>query len=763
MRLAKLLSTFFLIAATCCAAQAAEEKDTVTLAFDGADIRSVIKTVGMITGKNFILDPRVTGTINIISANPVQRDLVYPILLSALRMQGFTAIEGTNGVVKVLPEADAKLTYSPTGSKARGGGDRIVTQVYTLKHESAVQLVPVLRPLIAPNNVINAYPNSNTLVITDYAENLRRIDKIISSIDIASSAEIELIKLEHASAQDISQLLARLMPEASAPAAVPGGLPKLVFAVDSRTNGLIVRADSAATILKVKQLVADMDIPSAEGGNIRVIYLRNAEAAKVAETLRGILGASSGGGGNAVVSTPQPVPVQPGQPAAAAAPVPSISIPASSGGGSIQAHPSTNSLVITAPDFVYNSLRTVIEKLDARRAQVFIEALIAEVSTDQAAEFGIQWQDLSGAADNNLTAIGGTNFNTAGRGNNIIGAAGNLASVGSGLNIGVVKGRISIPGVGEVLNLGMLARALESKADTNILSTPNLLTVDNEEAKIVVGQNVPFVTGSFSQTQTTGAGVNPFQTIERRDVGLTLRVTPQVSEGGTIKLKIFQEVSSLTGSAVSTADVVTNKRSIESTVLVDDQQTVVLGGLIQDDVQNRRDQVPGLGNIPVVGNLFKYETRQRKKTNLMVFLRPVILRDNLSPGPITNERYDYIRNEQLKAKLPEHWLLPDVESPRLPERDPLFGPRAAAAIKPIEANTQQTPKAADPSPLSMSRRLGGRREPPASAAGTNPATSSQPREVLPGSANTTGAFSDNLMLTPPAKTTPAKRSTKDKR
>jgi general secretion pathway protein D len=762
MRFLKILATLLLLAATCFAARAVEEKDTVILNFDGADIRSVIKTVGMITGKNFILDPRVTGTINIISANPVQRDLVYPILLSALRMQGFTAIEGSNGVVKVLPEADAKLTYSPTGAKSRAGGDRIITQVYTLKYESAVQLVPVLRPLIAPNNVINAYPNSNTLVITDYAENLRRIDKIISSIDIASSAEIELIKLEHASAQDISQLLARLMPEASAPAAVPGGLPKLVFAVDSRTNGLIVRADSMATIAKVKQLVAGMDIPSAEGGNIRVIYLRNAEAAKVAETLRGILGGAGGGGG---VSSPQPVQAQPGQPGqpTAAGPVPTISIPASSGGGSIQAHPSTNSLVITAPDYVYNSIRSVIEKLDARRAQVFIEALIVEVSTDQAAEFGIQWQDLSGAADNNLTAVGGTNFNTAGAGNNIIRTAGNLANVGAGLNIGIVKGRISIPGIGEVLNLGMLARALESRTNTNILSTPNLLTVDNEEAKIVVGQNVPFVTGSFSQTQGgVGAGVNPFQTIERRDVGLTLRVTPQVAEGGTVKLKIFQEVSSLSRSAgVSTADVVTNKRSIESTVLVDDQQTVVLGGLIQDDVQNQRDQVPGLGSIPIIGNLFRYETRQRKKTNLMVFLRPVILRDNLSPGPITNERYDYIRNEQAKAKVPDHWLLPDMESPQLPERDPLFGPRLSALIKPDDANAQQAPNVADPSPLSMSRRIGGEREQamqaPAAPAG---AAASQPRELLPGGVQTTGGFSDNLMLAPPAA---AKRSTKAKR
>jgi type II secretory pathway component GspD/PulD (secretin) len=290
-----------------------------------------------------------------------------------------------------------------------------------------------------------------------------------------------------------------------------------------------------------------------------------------------------------------------------------------------------------------------------------------------------------------------------------------------------------------------------------------LLTVDNEEAKIVVGQNVPFVTGSFSQTQGAGAGVNPFQTIERRDVGLTLRVTPQVAEGGTVKLKIFQEVSSLSRTAgVSTADVVTNKRSIESTVLVDDQQTVVLGGLIQDDVQSQRDQVPGLGSIPIIGNFFKYETRQRKKTNLMVFLRPVILRDNLSPGPITNERYDYIRNEQAKAQVPEHWLLPDMESPQLPERDPLFGPRLSALIKPDDANAQQAPQVADPAPLSMSRQLGDRNEKSVAAPAAAANAALQPRELLPGGVETTSSFDDNLMLTPPSGAA-AKRSTKPKR
>ena len=313
----------------------------------------------------------------------------------------------------------------------------------------------------------------------------------------------------------------------------------------------------------------------------------------------------------------------------------------------IQAYTPTNSLVITAPDHVYNAMRTVIDKLDVRRAQVFVEALIVEVSTSMASEFGIQWQDLSGISKSGTNVIGGTNF--GGAGTNIIGAAGNITSVGTGLNIGVVRGTVTIGGL-QLLNLTALARALESDQRTNVLSTPNILTLDNEEAKIVVGQNVPFITGSFSQTGTSGSTTtsNPFQTIERKDVGLTLRVTPQVAEGGAVKLKVYQEVSSVvqTTSSVRSADLITNKRSIENTVLVDDGQIVVIGGLIQDDTKNGENKVPFLGDIPFIGNLFKYQTKNRDKTNLMVFLRPYVLRDGKSVNSLTGERYQYIRNEQ---------------------------------------------------------------------------------------------------------------------
>ena len=683
--------TLMALALSSHAADKNKDRDKVTLNFVGADIQSVVKSVGLITGKNFILDPRVTGTVNIISANPVSKDLVYPILLTALRLQGFTAVEGP-GVIKIIPEADAKLNNSPLVEGAnKYKGDQMITQVFVLKYESAAQLLPVLRPLIAPNNVINAYPNNNTLVITDYAENLRRIDKIIQSIDVPPNTEIDVIKLKYASAIEMAQLLPRLMPEAGAQVNIPGAQPKLAFAVDARINGLIVRAENQIVIEKVRKLVASLDIETSETGNIRVVYLRNAEAVKVAETLRGILGGGGAGGGPQSIPQPAPVPGQPGGQSVAAA---IVNIPQTSGGGTIQAYAATNSLVIVAPDYVYNGLRGVIDKLDARRAQVFVEALIVEVSTNKASEFGIQWQDLSGANDSGVRGVGGTNFNTGGPNNNIGAVAANLGSAGPGFNIGIIKGRINIPGIGEIFNLGILARALEADGNVNILSTPNILTIDNEEAKIVVGQNVPFITGT--QTATTGGLTNPFQTIERKDVGLQLKVKPTVSEGGTVKLTLSQEVSSLGANTV--AGFITNKRSIDSTILVDDGQIIVLGGLIQDEVRVNVDQVPVLGNIPFFGNLFKYEKRTRDKVNLMVFIRPVILRDTTSPQEITNERYDYIRNEQGITQPQHRWILPDMPVPQLPAIPPAPGKQSSGA-KSSTAPLTKVPQGAIATPL----------------------------------------------------------------
>lgn len=669
-----MLKKWLLIGLLCCplvvVAAAEAEKEKITLNFVNADIESVVKAVGLISGKNFILDPRVKGTINIISSSPVSKELTYQILLSALRLQGFAAIEG-QGVIKIVPEADAKQSYSPTTEKKLAvSGDKIVTQVYPLRYESASQLVPVLRPLISPNNTIAAYVNTNTLVITDYADNVRRINKIIDAIDQPNNGEVVTVRLEHASATDLAQALNRLMSDsAAAPSAAPGSAEptrRIVAIADSRTNSVLLRSDNPSLIMRARAIIAGLDIATNVAGNIHVVYLKNAEAVKLAQTLRAIM---SGEAAAATGSTAG----QPGQQ------VQPAGGPAAS--GFIQADVATNSLIITAPDNVYNTLRAAIDKLDARRAQVYVEALIAEVTNDKAAEFGIQWQFLDGVNSNEVRAIGGANLTPRGGGGNIIDAAKDLSSLGRGLNIGITKGQINLPGVGNVVNLGVLARALASDANTNILSTPNLLTLDNEEAKIIIGQNVPFVTGSYAQTGTT-ATATPFQTIERKDVGLMLKIKPQISEGGSVKLQIYQEVSSVAKDAVTGgAGLVTNKRSIESTVLVDDGRIIVLGGLIQDDVRDGQDKVPLLGDLPLLGGLFRYDKRQRVKTNLMVFLRPYVLKDAESSTSLTDSRYSYIRDQQDVNRLSQHAILPDMPVPQLPALIP--APQTDSKTQPV--------------------------------------------------------------------------------
>ena len=635
------------LAFAACGAMA--EDDNITLNFVNADVESVIKAVGQITGKNFLIDPRVRGTVNIVSSRPVARTLIYPILLSALRLQGYAAVE-SNGVVKILPEADAKLNSGTVilANKPPHGGE-LVTQVYTLKNQSATQLVAVLRPLIAPNNAISVFPNSNTLVITDYADNLKRIDGIIDAIDQNGGPEI--IALHHASALDVAQTLNKLMNQGGA--VEPG--QHFVVVADTRTNSLLLRSDNAAMLDMARNLVAKLDVQTGATGNVHVIYLRNASAVSLAKTLRGAMTGEA--------SAP-PTPTASSSPLHAAPSSPSPD----EGGGMIQADEAANALIITAPGAIYNNLRAVVDKLDVRQAEIYVEALVAEVSATKAAEFGIQWQNLNGINGTSASIIGGTNFGTQGAGTaNIIGAATNISTLGQGLNIGIVKGQVTIPGIANpVLNLGVLARALQTDANANILSTPNLLTLDNEEAKIVVGQNVPFITGSYAQTGTTTTTA-PFQTYERKDVGLMLKIKPQISAGDLVRLKIYQEVSSVDPTTINNVSgPTTNKRSIDSTVLVDDGQIIVLGGLIQDSVSENVSKIPVLGDLPVFGNLFRYKSRTHNKTNLMVFLCPHILRNAKSYGGLTSERYDYISGEEKKSHPGSSFLLPDIKGPVLP-------------------------------------------------------------------------------------------------
>ena len=652
--------------------------DLVMLNFVNADIEGVVKAVSEITGKNFVLDPRVKGTINIISVKPMSRALVYEVFLSALRLQGYAAIEG-RGLVRILPEVDAKLHRSPTfGPKdpLRPGGDQIQTRVFSLTYESAVQLLPTLRPLIAPNNTITAIQNSNMLVVTDYASNLQRIEKIIESVDQPDGTSPVMIPLRYASAFDVAQTINRLFADAAqAQHAQPGQQGedftlRTIVVADARSNSLIARVGDPSRLARIRQLATMLDSQTSAAGNIHVIYLKNAEAVRLAEVLRAIYtgesvpGAPQHGGTTPTTTTTQ-------------SPTTTTQQQTTTQPGIIQADATTNSIIITAPDAIYNNLRAVVEKLDARRAQVYVEALIAEITADNAAEFGIQWQDLSGIGKTSAQAFGGTNFGAAGQ--NILGITQNPLSAKEGLNIGVLRGTVTVGGT-QLLNLGLLVRALETDNKANILSTPTLLTLDNQEAKIVIGQNVPFLTGQYASLGGATGAQNPFQTIERKDVGLTLRIKPQISEGGTVRLDIYQEVSSVDKNSINNpSGLTTNKRSVESTVLVNDGQIIVIGGLIQDSVSDGVSKVPLLGDIPLLGSLFRYDSRSHSKTNLMVFLRPTILRDGQRADGLTTNRYDYIRGEQSKGASEPRAVLPSYPPPSLP---PLQSPDPAGVNPP---------------------------------------------------------------------------------
>lgn len=671
------------------AGQAMAADDKVMLNFVNSDIESTVKAVGLITGKNFVLDPRVKGTVNVVSSSPVPRQDVYSILLSALRLQGFAVVE-SNGAVKIVPEADAKQNSSATVARKIGiDGDRMVTQVYPLHNESAAQLVPILRPLITPNNSIAAYPNSNLLVITDYAENVRRLDQIIENIDQPSGAEFATIALKYASATEVAQTISKLMPEVSSPsgqgggavagpAVIADGVRKTTVLPDVRANTLLIRGDNPATVAQIKKIVESLDREGAAGGNIHVIYLKNADAPRLAATIKAILTggdvpamqsaafssvstSSNSGGSGATGGTPAPSP----------SPAPVVSSGGGGGGGqnlpgvAIQADPATNALIVTAPENIYANILQVVDKLDARRAQVYVEAMIAEVSVDKSGQFGVQW--IVGGGNDSVNAVGISNVGDSNAGNSLSAiAAAAVAKTPSalptGLMLGVVNG--SFTSKGKQPTLGAIATALESHGDGNVLSMPNLLTLDNEEASIIVGQNIPIVTGTQA---STGANQTPFTTVDRKDIGIKLKVRPQISEGGVITMQVSQEVSSV-DTTVNTqgTGIATKKRSIDSKVLVDDGQIIVLGGLIENDVSQTDNRVPLLGDIPILGNLFRYQGRDSKRTNLMVFLRPVVLRDGKSASILSNERYRLLQDTQSDYRPDKHLLLPDLPNFTLP-------------------------------------------------------------------------------------------------
>jgi general secretion pathway protein D len=629
--------------------QTAIAQENVRLNFVNADLDAVVRAIGHYTGRTFVVDPRVKGTLNLVSEKPLSRSRALAALTAALRLQGYAIVE-VGGISRVVPEADAKFQGgSVDTSKVPRSvrGDQVITQVFRLRYESAANVLPVIRPLVPPNNPVIAYAGSNALVVTDYADNLRRIEKIINAIDVEKAAETQVISLKHAIATDMAALVVRLNEQQGRGGQPPDPNERVTVVADPVTNSLIVRSKSAGQIRMVRSLVESLDKAGQAGAGIYVVPLKNAAAGALAEVLSKIRIDTRDRGSAA----------QAGQAGPAGT--------ATDAGVTIVADEASNSLVISASESVYRKLRGVIDRLDVRRAQVYIEALLVEVQTDQAAEFGIQWiSGLENVSDGGTSVLGGTNFGDETQ--NIGNAAQNLTNLGEGLNIGVIRGEVTIPGVGTVTNLNFLARALEKEAGANILATPNILTLDNEEATIIVGENIPVLTGQYVTQGAVSPNVNPFQTIERQDVGTTLRVKPQISEGGTIRLEIYQEASAVED-VVTNAGPVTRKRSLETNVLVDDGTIIVLGGLVQDEVTDGTEKVPILGDIPILGYLFRYDTRRRQKTNLMLFLRPYVIRDSEDSYSLTLDRYDMMRKLEQELQPEPHFALPSFEGPILPE------------------------------------------------------------------------------------------------
>ncbi|MBW8462370.1 type II secretion system secretin GspD [Acidovorax sp.] len=702
--------------------------EPVTLNFANAEIEAVARTMATITGRNVVVDPRVKGQLNLVTERAVTPAAAFQQFLAALRLQGFTVVEAA-GLYKVVPEADAKLqggsvsvVQGSSGNAPSGG--QIVTQIFKLNFENAANLVPVLRPLISSNNTINVNPGNNSLVITDYADNLQRLARIVAAMDVSNASDVEVIPLRNAIAADMAPLVARLIDGGSAPAATPGQADtsfKTTLIAEPRSNSLILRAANPARVAQVRALVDRLDQPpvpgsSAASGNIHVVYLKNADATKLATTLRAAMaamgtGSPSGAGGGA---SP-----------AAAAPSTGLSGGGSSGnmlstgsglsgsgsnsgfgsgnnamgtsatnnnqpstGGQIQADPTTNSLIITAPEPLYRQLRAVIDKLDGRRAQVLVESLIVEVAANKVAQFGIQWQGILGKQGDGTVGVIGTNSGAAGA--NILGLTAALASgsttsiataaagLGAGMNVALA------PRINGQYYLGALANFLQNSGDANVLSTPNLMTLDNEEARILIGDNVPFVTGSYANTGNSGT-VNPFNTVERKDVGLMLKVRPQIGENGTVKMAIYQEISKIDRSTLSNATgPTTSKRAVESNVVVDDGSIIVIGGLLEDTYSQGEDKVPLMGDLPVVGNLFKSENRSRRKTNLMIFLRPIVVRDNATNDALVVDRYDAIRALQQNTQPAPSLMMGTVSgAPVLPPLPaPTAKPATPAALPP---------------------------------------------------------------------------------
>ena len=624
----------------CLAVSAPLTAQTVTLNLKDADINALIGTVAEVTGRNFIVDPRVKGKVTVVSSRPMNSDEVYEVFQSILKVHGFAAVP-SGEVIKIVPDVSAKQDSIPNASdKQPGSGDAMVTRVIQVDNVAAAQLVPILRPLVPQQGHLAAYPASNVLIISDRARNVERLVSIIRKIDKGSDSEIEVIRLEHASAAEVVRILTAIERGKPGQGKTPAQAAQSLVA-DERTNSVLLGGDRANR-LRLRAIITHLDTPLERGGNTKVIYLKYAKAADLVTVLQG-------------VSKTKTEEVKGKQPTAK-----NIDKQLD-----IQADESTNALVITAPPSVMLSLESIIRQLDIRRQQILVDAVIAEVSLNKQRELGVQW-----AVDGHTKGgapIAGTNFNNVGN---------STASLISGLGSSDVSGALGNIATGLLLgggkfnsgniDFGVVIQALAADSDTNILSTPSLVTMDNEEAEIIVGQNVPFVTGSFSNTGANAGATNPFQTIQREDVGITLKVTPQINEGNAIIMKIEQEVSSVSNNA-SAADIITNKRSIKTNVLVEDGHVLVLGGLISNEAKESEQKVPLLGDIPLLGYLFRSKQVEHDKQNLMVFIHPTILRNQEVASRYSVNKYNYIRGKQFEMHSDGIPLLIGSEGPSLPD------------------------------------------------------------------------------------------------
>ncbi len=708
-----------------------QAQGTITPNYKDADLSQIIEAVSAVTGKNFIVDPRVKAQVTMLSATPMTPAAFYEAFLSILQVHGFVAVP-SGDTIKILPDANARqIPGNDLPSRVSSTSDEIVTQVVAVKNVSAAQLVPILRPLIPQYGHLAAYPASNMLIISDRASNVNRIMRIIQRIDQQGDEEVDVITLQHASAAEVVRVVNSLYSGGAA--AEGAGMPSVKVIADDRTNSVLVSGETSQR-LRLKTLIAHLDTPLEAGGDTQVRYLNYADAEKIAAKLReqiqGIVAVTTPSGGAA--------------PGASTAPL--VGAGAGSGDKSVTiwAEPQTNALVVTAPPKVMRSVMAIVDRLDIRRAQVLVEAILVEMSVDKAMDLGVNW--VVGDTDENGATLPAGGFinpiDGTGLGQIIQGVLNpsSVTALPSGLTAGfgeIVRGGTS---------WAALIRAIGGIGNTNIIATPSIVTLDNEEAEIKIAQEVPFITGQYT-TNTTGTGgnnnafSNPFQTIQREEVGNILKITPQINESQSVLLKISQEASSIAANSksVTDTDLITNKRTITTNVMVEDGGIIVLGGLISDEVRESKSQVPFLGSIPIIGELFKTRSVDKVKTNLMVFIRPRILRDGIDAAIESNAKYNFIRNQQVERNNGKVPLMPGERQPTLPTLEQLVpaellnpvreasptgatpAERATASGARSDASTGMTqPAVPPPATTPFDAPATTTPPPPAPAPGTNP-------------------------------------------